>query len=246
MGKSTVFANSQGISNTGSGGVTVSGPDVCLTPMGSSLVPVPYTNIARSATLTDGSKSVKVDGCMGAIDGCCYRTSTGDQPGTGRGVASGTVGDKAEFINSSHDVKIEGRGACRNYDPMTQNNRNARGVNRDSASPPTAKPLDVAQPEPTTFRFRVVEHLSWDNYDEEGKRFIYGHKKNKAISGMKFKIKMPDGSIIEKTTDEDGVIELPEQDPCSKYEVIFEPEEARMNNIYYLFYNACRPLKNEL
>ena len=246
MSKSKVFANKQGISSTDSGAVAVSGPDVCLTPMGSSLVPVPYTNIARSATLAGGSKSVKIDGCMGAIDGCRYSTSTGDLPGTGRGIASGTVGDRAEFINSSHDVKIEGKGVCRNSDPMTQNNRNALGVNRDSASPPTAKPLDVAQPEPTTFRFRVVEHLSWDNYDEEGKRFVFGHKENKAIPGMKFKIIMPDGSRIEKTTDKDGVIELPEQDPCSKYEIIFEPEEARMNNVYYLFYNACRPLKNEL
>ncbi|RQW86579.1 MAG: DUF4150 domain-containing protein [Geobacter sp.] len=125
MGKSTVFANSQGISSTDSGAIVISGPDVCLTPMGSSLVPVPYTNIARSATLKGGTKSVKVNGCMGAIDGCCYSTSIGDQPGSGRGVLSGTVGDKAEFINSSFDVKIEGKGVCRNSDPMTQNNKNA-------------------------------------------------------------------------------------------------------------------------
>lgn len=246
MGKSTVFANGQGISSTNSGAVTVGGPDVCLTPMGSSLVPVPYTNVARSATLADGSKTVKIDGGMGAIDGCRYSTSTGDQSGSGKGVGSGTVGDRAEFINNSHDIKIEGQGVCRNSDPMTHNNKNAMGVNQDSALPPSAKALDVAQPEPTTFRFRVVEHLSWDNYDEEGKRFILGHKNNKPIATKKFKIKMPDGSIVEKTTDEDGVIEIPDQDPCSKYEVIFEPEDARMNNSYYLFYNGCPPLKKLL
>lgn len=246
MSKSTVFANSQGISSTDSGAVAVSGPDVCLTPMGSTVVPIPYTNVAGSATLTNGTKSVKIGGGMGAIAGCCYRTSTGDLPGAARGVASVTVGDKAEFINYSHDVKIEGKGACRNSDPMTQNSGNAIGVNHDSSSPPAAKPLDAAQPEPTTFRFRVVEHLSWDNYDEEGKRFVYGHKKNKALAGMTFKIRMPDGGIIEKTTDEDGVIELTDQDPCGTYEIIFEPEEARMNDLHHLFYNACRPLKNEL
>jgi hypothetical protein len=125
MGKSTVFANSQGIANTNSGDVVISGPDVCLTPMGPSLVPVPYTNIARSASLKGGTKSVKINGCMGAIDGCCYSTSIGDQPGSGRGVLSGTVGDKAEFINSSFDVKIEGKGVCRNSDPMMQNSKNA-------------------------------------------------------------------------------------------------------------------------
>ena len=125
MGDSTVFANGQGISNTGSGDVVISGPDVCLTPMGPSMVPIPYTNIAKSASLAGGTKTVKIDGNMGAIDGCCYSTSTGDQPGSGTGVCSGTVGDKAEFINNSFDVKIEGKGVCRNSDPMTQNNKNA-------------------------------------------------------------------------------------------------------------------------
>jgi hypothetical protein len=125
MGKSTVFANSQGIANTDSGDVVISGPDVCLTPMGPSMVPVPYTNIARSSSLLGGTKTVKVNGCMGAIDGCCYSTSTGDLPGIGTGVVSGTVGGKAEFINCSFDVKIEGKGVCRNSDPMTQNSKNA-------------------------------------------------------------------------------------------------------------------------
>lgn len=125
MGKSTVFANGQGITNKGSGAVVVSGPDVCLTPMGSSVVPIPYTNVAGSVSLADGSKTVKIEGAMGAIDGCCYKKSTGDEPGVKKGVGSGTIKDKAEFINYSFDVKIEGKGACRNSDPMTQNNKNA-------------------------------------------------------------------------------------------------------------------------
>lgn len=82
-------------------------------------------NVARSATLAGGTKSVKINGCMGAIDGCCYLVSTGYLPGIGRGVVSGTVGGKAEFINCSFDVKIEGKGVCRNSDPMTQNCKNA-------------------------------------------------------------------------------------------------------------------------
>jgi len=125
MGNSTVMANGQGISNTGSGDVVISGPDICLTPMGNSVVPIPYTNTARSSTLADGTKSVKIDGHMAAVEGCCYKTSTGDEPGSRKGVGSGTVCDKAEFINFSFDVKIEGKGVCRNSDPMMQNNKNA-------------------------------------------------------------------------------------------------------------------------
>lgn len=125
MGNATVFANGQGLTNKGSGAVVVSGPDVCLTPMGNSVVPIPYTNTAKSSTLAEGTTSVKVDGNMAAVEGCCYKTSTGDEPGNKKGVGSGTVCDKAEFINSSFDIKIEGKGACRNSDPMTQNNKNA-------------------------------------------------------------------------------------------------------------------------
>lgn len=125
MGISHVFANSQGISHKGSGDTVISGPDVCLTPAGSSVVPIPYVNTARSADLADGSKSVKLAGNMAAIEGSCYKTSSGDEAGSRKGVASGTINGKAEFINSSFDIKIEGKGVCRNSDPMTQNNRNA-------------------------------------------------------------------------------------------------------------------------
>ena len=246
LGNSTVFVNGQGMSSTNSGAITVSGPDPCLTPMGTALVPVPYTNTARSATLADGTKTVKIDGSMGTIDGCCYSTSTGDQPGSGKGVVSGTVGDRAEFINCSFDVKIEGKGACRNSDPMTHNSKNALGVNQDSAASPPASELATELPEKCIFRFRVVEHLSWDAYDEGSNCFKFGNKENKPIGGRKFKIRFPDGTVIERTTDDDGVIELTDQDPCSKYDVIFEPSHARLNNSYYLYYNGCRPLKKML
>jgi hypothetical protein len=43
----------------------------------------------------------------------------------GTGVASGTAGDKAEFVNCSFDVKIEGNGVCHHSEPMTQNSKNA-------------------------------------------------------------------------------------------------------------------------
>jgi len=236
MSKSTVFANGQGISNSRSGAVAISAPDVCLTPAGSSLVPVPYTNVARSATLVDGSKTVKLNDGMAAIDGCCYCTSTGDQPGSGRGVASGTVGDQAEFINTSFDVRMEGRGVGRNRDPMTQNHRNTIGVNRDSALPPPAHWVN-ADFEETTFRIKLVEHLSFEAYDEETLRLKPGHQDNRPLARQKVRIEMADGSIREEITDEEGVIELINQDPISLYRVIYAPEQAVQNNSQYLFYN---------
>jgi uncharacterized Zn-binding protein involved in type VI secretion len=244
LGKSTVFANKQGLTNANSGAVSQSGPDVCLTQVGNAVVPIPYTNVARSSTLEKGSKTVKVKGAMAAIDGCCYSSSTGDQAGSKKGVISGTVGGKAEFINYSSDVKIEGKGVCRNMDKMTHNNGNAIGTNRDSsADPPKSKqdppPLD-------TLHIKVVEHLSRDAYDKKAKIFSLGHEDNKPIAGMKFKIKMPDGSIAEKVTDENGIIELTGQDPHGRFELIHESQEASLNNMKFLYSKAITPLKTEL
>ena len=236
MGKSTVFVNGQGMSSTNSDAVTVSGPDVCLTPAGSALVPIPYVNVAKSASLESGTKTVTIDGGMGAIDGCCYGKSTGDEAGSGKGVGSGTVGDKAEFINYSFDVKIEGKGACRNADAMMQNNRNAMGMNQDSSASHPEGELEE-QTAKGTFRFRVVEHLSWDAYDEGSKSFRLGHRDNKPVAGRKFKIRMPDGGEVERSTDDNGEIEIPGQDPRGRFEIIFEPGGAESNDKHHLFYN---------
>ena len=122
-----VFINGMGQSHKGSSGVSTVGPDVCLTRVGKPIVPVPYTNTARSADLAGGTVSVKFQGHPGAIDGCCYAKSTGDEPGRCKGVGSGTVEDKAEFATCSFDVKIEGKGAGRHGDLMTHNNKNILG-----------------------------------------------------------------------------------------------------------------------
>jgi hypothetical protein len=141
---------------------------------------------------------------------------------------------------------LRGNGVCSVKNRATARYQEQKmGDNRDSASASSPE-IETQAPEKGVFRFRVVEHLSWDAYEENGKSFPLGHKNNKPIAGKKFKIKMPDGSIIEETTDDDGVIELTGQEPTAKYEVFFEPENARMNNYYYLFYNACPPLKKEL
>lgn len=241
---SIVFANKQGVSHKGSGAEASStAPDVCKTPMGPAMVPIPYSNNAKSSTLDKGSKTVKIGGNSVAIAGCYYGTSTGDQPGSGKGVISGTVGDKAEFANYSFDVKIEGKGVCRNNDLTTHNNRNTIGRNHDSSADPPQN--EIPPPPKDTLRIKVVEHLSWDNYDEKADRFYLGHEDNKPIASMKFKIKLPDGSEIEKTTDEQGIIELTGQDAHGRFEITFDPEDEQLNDKHYLFSKAITPLEKE-
>lgn len=124
---STVFANNMGISHRGSGAKSLVFPDVCKTPMPGGPVPIPYPNLAQSKDLAQGSITVKLQGQPAAVKGCSYAISTGDEPGSVGGVASGKVKGKAEFVVYSFDVKIEGKNACRMGDLMTHNDKNAIG-----------------------------------------------------------------------------------------------------------------------
>ena len=122
-----VFANGMGISHKGCGGSSTVFPDVCKTPTPGGPVPVPYPNTAKSADLVSGSKTVKINGQSVAIKGCNFCVSTGDEPGSAGGVASGKTKGKAEFVSYSFDVKIEGKNVCRHGDLMTHNDKNTMG-----------------------------------------------------------------------------------------------------------------------
>ncbi len=242
---SNVYVNGQGWSHKGSGGTAMNtAPDVCLTQIGLAVVPIPYPNVAKSSDLKDGSMTVKVEGQSAAIDGCNYSKSTGDEAGNLKGIASQTRGDKAEFINYSFDVKCEGKGICRNGDLMSMNNSNTIGRNRDSSADPP--PPKNPPPPKDVLRFKVLEHISWGNYDPQTRSFKAGDAENNPIKNRKFNIRMPDGTIQEETTNEEGVIELTGQDIHSKFEVIFEPEEAELNNKYYLFHHVNATLEKIL
>lgn len=123
----TTFADGRGIVHEQSGGMSIVFPDVCLTPMGTSQVPIPYPNIGRSADTTAGPTSVVVDGSMPMTRGARYATSSGDEAGVGGGVASGRNRGTCEFTSYSFTVKFEGRNVCRLGDSLVQNDRNAMG-----------------------------------------------------------------------------------------------------------------------
>ncbi|MCF6337428.1 MAG: DUF4150 domain-containing protein [Gammaproteobacteria bacterium] len=123
----TTFVNSRGIVHKGSGGVSVVFPDVCKTPIGSAVVPIPYPNIGKASDTSGGPKSVKVDGQMPMVKGAKYTTSTGDEAGTLKGVASSTTKGECEFMMYSADVKFEGKNVCRMGDPLFHNKKNIMG-----------------------------------------------------------------------------------------------------------------------
>ena len=60
----TTFANMRGIAHKGTAGKSIVFPDVCLTKIGKSTVPIPYPNMGKSADTSKGPKSVKTNGKM--------------------------------------------------------------------------------------------------------------------------------------------------------------------------------------
>lgn len=109
----SVSANANGLSviHKNSGGeASATLPDVCLTTIGTAVVPIPYGNHAKSSDLIKGSKTVTMDGGNSiAIEGSQFSKSTGDADGDKKGIKSGTIEGAAEFISWSSTVKIEGK-----------------------------------------------------------------------------------------------------------------------------------------
>lgn len=121
----TVGVNNLSVVHADSGGVTIAFPDVCKTPAPPApFVPIPYPNIAKSSDTAQGAGTVKCDGNPVCVKDSNFSMSTGDEAGTLFGVASSKNKGKAEFVNVSFDVKFEGKGVARAFDPMLHNDKN--------------------------------------------------------------------------------------------------------------------------
>jgi len=144
MPKHDVFTNGRSNIHKGSGDKAVFGPpDVCKTPIGSAIVPIPYPNISQSSTLKKGSKSVKINGKPACLKGSTFESSNGDQAGRVGGIFSSVTGKETEFVTSSFDTKIEGRNVVRHMDATTHNKKNTMGAVYGSAS--IGGPFDDAE-----------------------------------------------------------------------------------------------------
>ncbi len=121
----TVGINKMTVIHSASNGMTIAFPDVCLTPgPPAPPLPIPYPNIAMSTDTAKGAKTVSADGNPVCNADSNFSRSSGDEAGVNNGVASAKCMGKAEFVNYSFDVKIEGKGATRAMDLMLHNDKN--------------------------------------------------------------------------------------------------------------------------
>ena len=121
--------NNLSVVHAGSNGVTIAFPDVCKTPAPPAPpIPIPYPNIAKSSDTASGAKKTSCDGNPVCVKDSNFMMSTGDEAGSLMGVASNKIKGKAEFVNFSFNVQIEGKNVPRALDMMLHNDKNTPPV----------------------------------------------------------------------------------------------------------------------
>jgi hypothetical protein len=97
-------------------------PDVCKTPMGPAMVPVPYPATAKLVSSQSTVKSVRANGePVVVFDQTMIPSTQGDGAGSGTGIKSGTVGGKCYPKTHSKTVKAKGKLLVRHNDQFWMN-----------------------------------------------------------------------------------------------------------------------------
>jgi hypothetical protein len=103
-------------------------PDVCKTPVGITVVPIPYPIISNLSDSMSTSSNVNFGGDPAYIhDRSKISKVTGDEPGTAGGVKSGTNRSIVETISGSSSVNVNRKPVVRHGDPCKMNNGNTMG-----------------------------------------------------------------------------------------------------------------------
>ncbi|CBG88826.1 DUF4150 domain-containing protein [Citrobacter rodentium] len=99
-------------------------PDVCKTPLGPVFVPVPYPVVAFLQESEKEISSVRANGHPVVVyNQSLVPTTEGDQPGTGTGLKSGTVGGKCYPKAHSKSVRAGKHPVLRHGDDFWMNGR---------------------------------------------------------------------------------------------------------------------------
>jgi hypothetical protein len=111
-------------------------PDFCKTPVGSSTPPIPYQVIADLGQSEDCVTNVRFNGdpCK-VLDQSVVPKCTGDEPGTAKGVKSGTVSGKVKPTGASTTVRAAKKRVVRDNDPCTLNDGNCPGLYMTQPAP---------------------------------------------------------------------------------------------------------------
>jgi hypothetical protein len=121
-------------------------PDVCKTPIGPSVVPIPYPVTADMVSSVLTVPTVLANDCpVLVLNQSFIPTTKGDKAGVAKGIKSGTVEDICEPLESSTTVHVGGKPVLRHNDAFWMNARNTTGI--ILGQPPAASvPASQADP----------------------------------------------------------------------------------------------------
>ncbi len=136
-------------------------PDVCLTPVGSSVVPIPYPVVDFCGHDKNYTPSVRFTGKKAMVMRSCTTHVHGDAPGNRKGVKSGTVESICEPIGHADQVRAEGSHVIRHLDRFYMNSRNTQGEAIFVRSTQTYDPPRDDDP--------VRGSLRWQDGSDEGR-----------------------------------------------------------------------------
>lgn len=114
--------------NTQMAGMDMGFPDVCLTPVGPSLVPIPYPNMAASPMGVPAAYNVLFMAAPAHNLSTVVPLTNGDNAGVATGVASGTVMGPSRHLTGAFSVLVGGMPATRLTSMSLQNSTNCPGM----------------------------------------------------------------------------------------------------------------------
>ncbi len=103
-------------------------PDVCKTPMGTAMVPVPYTITCKFDVAQATATRTRFGGQPVFTMGSYLPTVQGDEPGVGGGIISGVNLGACRPVEHSKSVRVENQGLVRHGDLMAMNCAGPKGT----------------------------------------------------------------------------------------------------------------------
>lgn len=149
-------------------------PDVCLTPIGSSVVPIPYPIVDFCGHDEGYTPSVRFTGKKAMVMRSCTTHVHGDKPGIRKGRKSGTVESICEPIGHADQVRAEGSNVIRHLDRFWMNNRNTEGEAIFVRSTQTYDPPIDDDPVPGSLRWEDGEPVQLAYNGSTAEAFMLG------------------------------------------------------------------------
>jgi hypothetical protein len=159
-------------------------PDVCLTPVGSSVVPIPYPVVDFCGHDENYTPSVRFTRKKAMVMRSCTTHVHGDSPGNRKGIQSGTVESICEPIGHADQVRAEGSHVIRHLDRCWMNSRNTQGEAIFVCSTETYDPPLDDDPVKGSLVAQKPILLAFDDSSPEGQRLLREFMAKQAQGGV--------------------------------------------------------------